>query len=148
MSAFDPKRTLEEGAVRWRSAIRDAACIVVIGLAIGFFEGVSPPGDPSVALRTWAAGNVAASSAVAVLFFAVATQEFTQSFRQAFAALGLYSLFSIGFGLVMSSWAVSPLIMVLIDWLAVVLGALAGTAIGAWMRVVRARQHALSAPGR
>lgn len=145
---FRLKADIEEGAVRWRSAVRDAACIVVIGFVIGFFEGVPPPGDLPVALRTWTAENVAASSAVAVLFFAVATQEVTQSFRQAFAALCLYTLFDIGLGLLMSAWVASPLIMGLIDWLAVALGALAGTAIGVRMRVVKARQRALSAPGR
>ena len=71
-----------------------------------------------------------------------------QSLRQAFAALGLYTLISIGIGLVMSAWVPSPLIMVLIDWLAVVMGALAGTAIGVWIRVVKARQRRMSASGR
>lgn len=134
--------------MRWRSAVRDAVCIVMIGFVIGFFEGVSTDGDPSLALRTWAAGSVAAILAVAVLFFAVATQELTQSFRQAFATLGLYTLISIGVGLVLSAWVVSPLVMVLIDWLAVVLGALAGTAIGVWIRMVKARQRMMSASGR
>lgn len=134
--------------MRWRSAARDAACIVVIGVVIGFLEGVSSPGNLSVALRIWAAGHVATSAAVAVLFFAVATQDFTQSFRQAFAALGLYTLFSIGFGLAMPDWVGSPLIVALTDWLAVVLGALAGTATGVWMRVLKARQRATSASGR
>jgi hypothetical protein len=148
LSGSDPKPTLEGSTVRWRSAVRDAVCIVVIGFVMGFFEGVSPDGDPSVAFRSWAAGNVAFISTVAVLFFAVATQELTQSLRQAFAALGLYTLISIGIGLVMSAWVPSPLIMVLIDWLAVVMGALAGTAIGVWIRVVKARQRRMSASGR
>lgn len=125
--------------MRWRSAVRDAVGIVVIGFVIGFFEGLSPDGDPSVALRTWAAGNFAAFLAVAVLFYAAATRELTQSISQAFATLGLYTLISIACGLVLSAWAVSPLVMVLIDWLAVVLGALVGTAIGVSMRTVRAR---------
>lgn len=72
---------------------------------------------------------------------AVATQEFTQSFRQAFAALDLYALFSIGFGLVMPDWVGSALIVVLSDWLAVVRGELAGTALGVCMRVVSLTPH-------
>jgi len=134
--------------VRWRSAVRDAVGIVVIGFVIGFFEGLSPDGDPSVALRTWAAGNFAVILAVAVLFYAAATRELTQSFRQAFATLGLYTLISIACGLVLPAWVVSPLAMVLIDWMAVVVGAVVGTAIGVRMRMVKARQQTMSASGR
>jgi hypothetical protein len=134
--------------VRWRIAVRHALCVVAIGFVIGFFEGASPNGDPAGAFRTWAAGNVAFTLAVAILFFAVATQSLTESLRQAFMTLGVYTLVSILIGLALSAWSAAPPLMVLIEWLLVVLAALVGTVAGAWVRTVRSRRQAPSASGR
>jgi hypothetical protein len=78
---FRPEADVQGGAVRLKIAVRHSLCVVAIGFVIGLFEGASPNGDPAGAFRTWAAGNVAFTFAVAILFFAVATQNLTESLR-------------------------------------------------------------------
>lgn len=134
--------------MRLKIAVRHSLCVVAIGFVIGLFEGASPNGDPAGAFRTWAAGNVAFTFAVAILFFAVATQSLTESLRQAFTTLGVYTLVSILIGLALSAWSAAPPLMVLIEWLLVVFAALVGTVAGAWARTVRSPRQATSASGR
>lgn len=98
--------------------------------AIGFAEGLLTPSGARLA--SFFAGTAISLAASAAVFIALSARHPQGRWLRALGVLSVHSVLSLAVDQLMSIWLDStPAVLVAVDWLAVVVGALMGTALGA-----------------
>ena len=121
-----------------------AMCLFLVEFICGFMQGLllTPSGDVRVVMNRFIASAAVSLLVSAAIFFTLSSRHIQNQWFQATQVLALYAAISLAFGWLIGMWldVSSTPVLMFVEWLALLIGAVLGTGIAHVPRCQRARR--------